>query len=93
MELMILKQNKYDDIYLAGFNRHEWLAFGNYKRYTKFLAMIGRENRSSFDIFGNSESEDEYSLAFIDLKTAKAVDKEFGFEGSFIRAFKERVAK
>lgn len=87
MELMILKMNKKNGYY-AGFNRHEWLAFDGAAEYNEFLNIL-KGKRGYFEVFG----DEEYGLAFIDLKTAKAVDKKFGFEGSFVRAYKLRTVK
>lgn len=86
MELMILKQDVLEDFF-AGFNRHEWLAFSSREEYYEFLDMLTEK--------GDWVYHDGYyyRIAFIDLKTAKAVDKRFCFEGSFIEAFKERVVK
>lgn len=88
MELMILRMSKTKNEYYAGFNRHEWLAFNSVDECGEFLNML-KGKRGHFEVFG----DEEYAVAFIDLQTAKAVDKKFGFEGSFIRAFKERTAK
>lgn len=90
MELMILRMNNTKKEYYAGFNRHEWFAFDKSEDFFEFVNMVGISNRTIFDEF---KDQNRYALAFIDLKTAKAVDKKFSFEGSFIRAFKERVAK
>lgn len=88
MELVILRMNNTKNEYYVGFNRHEWLAFNNADEYGKFLNML-KGKRGYFEVFADGE----YAIAFIDLKTVKAVDKKFGFEGSFIEAFKERVVK
>lgn len=90
MELMILKLNVKEGIFHVGFNRHEWLAFDKEEDFYEFLKIIRIENRSIFEEF---ENQNKYAIAFIDLKTAKAVDKKFGFEGSFVEAFKERRVK
>lgn len=88
MELMILRMNETKNEYYAGFNRHEWLAFNNADEYGEFLNML-KGKRGYFEVFPDGE----YAVAFIDLKTAKAVDKKFGFEGSFVREYKERTVK
>lgn len=88
MELMILKMK--GEEYYAGFNRHEWLAFSSKEEYYEFLDMLTEKGDVRDWVYHNGYY---YRIAFIDLKTAKAVDKEFGFEGSFIDAFKERTVK
>ena len=88
MELMILRMNNTKNEYYAGFNRHEWLAFSSRENYGEFVGMLSDQG-----YFERYNDGNYYKIAFIDLKTAKAVDKKFGFEGSFIDAFKERTVK
>lgn len=90
MELMILRRNRTENEYYAGFNRHEWLAFNGADEYIEFLQMIGVRNMGLFSIMPDNK---DYAFAFIDLKTAKAVDKKFGFKGSFVRAYKLRTVQ
>ena len=90
MELMILRRNGRGNEYFAGFNRHEWLAFdGGEEEYEEFLRML-RGERCYFQTLSDGN---DYAIALIDLTTAKAVDKKFGFEGSFVREYKERTVK
>lgn len=90
MELMILRIDRNKDEYCAGFNRHEWLAFdGGCKEFHEFMVFIDRE----FVLFTPFHDGKEYALTSIDLATAKKVDKKFGFEGSFVRAYKLRTVK
>ena len=94
MELMILRMNETENEYYAGFNRHEWLAFdGGKEEYQEFLDMIGKRGDHKRGYFELAKDGCYYAIAFIDLKTAKTVDKKFGFEGSFVRAYKLRTVK